>query len=352
VAAIDFLHRGLPFSGETLRSVSMGGTESSIVQLAEALGRRGHDVAVFNGVEKPSEQFGVRWRPLAEAGQCGRGEIGIAVSSAKVFRGLSFRSPVLWMHNPTKTWRQIRRCEGWPLLRTRPDLVILGQYHDAHVPRWLPFRSRTVIHHGVHEDFFRQTVASQAPPPRAIFTSQPYRGLNWLLSLWGETKARAPLAELNVFAPKAHQAAANAARSALDGVTFRKSLSQPELARELMSARIQLIPGHRDETYCLAAAEAVASGVPIVTLGVGALAERVRDGETGFIARDASEFAARTAALLTDDVLWRKMHEACLSEAALTTWDVRAEEWEQFFVNRGSLDPLHQEQLEARSKTA
>jgi hypothetical protein len=45
VTAIDFLHRGAPFSGETLRSGSIGGIESSIVQLAEALARRGHDVA-------------------------------------------------------------------------------------------------------------------------------------------------------------------------------------------------------------------------------------------------------------------------------------------------------------------
>ena len=95
---------------------------------------------------------------------------------------------------------------------------------------------------------------------------------------------------------------------------------------------MQLIPGHRDETYCLAAAEATAAGVPIVTLGTGSLSERVRDGETGFIARNRDEFIARTAALLSDDALWSVMHRNCLSESSLKTWDARVEEWEKLFA--------------------
>ena len=135
----------------------MGGTESSIVQLAEALARRGHDVSVFNGVKNPGEEFGVSWRPIAEAPQRASGEIGIAVGSPRAFRDLSFATNVLWLHNPTKTRREIRRGNILPLLKAKPALVLLGDYHAAHVPRWLPIRSRTVLHHGVHPDFFRKT---------------------------------------------------------------------------------------------------------------------------------------------------------------------------------------------------
>ncbi|MBI4724627.1 MAG: glycosyltransferase [Rhodomicrobium sp.] len=332
MTVIDFLHDGIAFSGDTLRSASMGGTESSVVQLAEALARRGHDVSVFNGVAVPRRDSGVHWWPLAEAAKRARGETGIAVANPKVFNGLSFRSHIFWLHNPLKSWRQIRRGNIGPLLKRRPYFVLLGHYHASRVPCWFPSSGRGIIHHGIHEDFFRDAPADTAPPPRAIFTSQPYRGLEWLLDIWAGIKGQVPVASFDVFAPKVHQAAANAQRAALDGVTFRGSVSRPELVHELAAARVQLIPGHRDETYCLAAAEATAAGVPIVTLGTGALAERVRDGKTGFIARGRDEFIARAAALLSDDGLWSAMHRECLADAALTGWDKRAEEWEQLFA--------------------
>jgi glycosyltransferase involved in cell wall biosynthesis len=331
VTIIDFLHIGMPFSGGTLRSQSMGGTESSIVQLAEALAQRGHDVNVFNTIATPRHEFGVRWWPFGEAAARARGEIGIAVANPKAFNGLSFRARIFWLHNPLKGWRQIRRGNVGPLLKTRPVFVLLGKYHEAHVPRWLPSSGRTIIHHGVHGDFFREAPPSAPPPPRAIFTSQPYRGLDWLLDLWGAVKRRVPAAAFDIFAPKHHQAEANAKKAALDGVTFRGSVSRPELVRELAAARVQFIPGHRDETYCLAAAEAIASGVPVVTLGTGSLSERVRDGKTGFIAHSREEYITRASALLSDDALWTTMNQACLAEAQLTAWDVRAEEWERLF---------------------
>jgi glycosyltransferase involved in cell wall biosynthesis len=287
VAAIDFLYRGAPYSGETMRQASMGGIESSVVQLAEALARRGHDVTVFNGVTQPVDEFGVKWRPIGEASAGARGDIGIAVASPKAFNGTSFRSHFFWLHNPIKSSRAIRRGEVWPLLRTRPTLVLLGDYHKTCAPRWLPASGRAILHHGVHEDFFRKAPAPEPPPPRAIFTSQPYRGLDWVLGLWEEIERRVPSATFDVFAPKSHQAAANAGRHAQSGVSFRGNSARSGLARELMTARVLLIPGHRDETFCLAAAESTAAGAPIVTMGLGALSERVR------MERPVSSLAAR-----------------------------------------------------------
>ena len=332
MSAIDFLHAGMPFSGETLRSQPMGGTESSVVQLAEALAKRGHDVCVFNTIREPAREFGVQWRPLADAPHYARDDIGIAVANAKLFNGLSFRSHIFWLHNPLKSWSQIRRGNVGPLIKRRPVFVLLGEYHMSRVPRWLPSRGRHIVHHGVHEDFFRKEPAPSPAPPRAIFTSQPYRGLDWLLEIWPEIERQVAGASFDVFAPKVRQAEANAKKAASASVAFRGSVARPELIRELASARVQLIPGHADETYCLAAAEATAAGVPVITLGTGSLSERVRDGKTGFVARGKEEFIARTVALLCDDALWSAMHRECLAEAALTSWDARAAEWERLFA--------------------
>jgi glycosyltransferase involved in cell wall biosynthesis len=332
VATIDFIHLGRAYSGETLRTQSMGGIQSSTVQLAEELAKRGHDVFVFNDISSARREYGVHWRPIQEAFTKSRGEIGVAVANPKAFMGLPFRKRIYWPRTPLRSWTQIRRGHVLPLLRSKPHFVLLGAYHSDQAPRWLPSSGRTIIQHGVQKDFFRDTPADQPPPPRAIFASQPYRGLDWLLDLWGEIKRQVPNATFDVFAPKAHEAAANAMRGAQHGVTFCGSLARPDLARELRAARVQLTPGHKHETYCAAAAEATVSGLPIVTLGLGSLSERVKDGETGFIARNKEEFIARTVAILSDDDLWRAMHRACLADNDTATWDVRAAEWEALFA--------------------
>lgn len=80
----------------------------------------------------------------------------------------------------------------------------------------------------------------------------------------------------------------------------------------MRGARVLLYLGHKAEAFCLTVAEAQALGVPAVVAPVTVLPERVVDGQTGFVRADPDEFAERATALLTDDDLWRRQHEAAL----------------------------------------
>ena len=68
-----------------------------------------------------------------------------------------------------------------------------------------------------------------------------------------------------------------------------------------------LIPGHKAELYCIAAEEARELCVPIVTLGIGCLKERVVHKKTGFIAKNYEEFAYYSNLLFNDDNTWINM---------------------------------------------
>ena len=90
-----------------------------------------------------------------------------------------------------------------------------------------------------------------------------------------------------------------------------------------------LYRGDVGETFCLAVAEAQALGVPAVVEALGSLAERVIDGETGTVAADDAQFAEAAIALLTDDALWRRQHEAALARQKGLSWDEVAERFER-----------------------
>jgi glycosyltransferase involved in cell wall biosynthesis len=229
------------------------------------------------------------------------------------------------------------------LLRHRPVIVTIGAHHATTVPWWMPSGGRAVIPYGLAPQFRAPRPPRAAPAPRAIFTSNPLRGLDWLLDLWARRIHPAvPGAELHIYGGPAVYGAVGAARArameavlaradalAPSGVRRHAPLPRAQLAAALEDARVMLYRGDVGETFCLAVAEAQALGVPAVVEALGALAERVIDGETGAVAADDARFATAAIALLSDDALWRRQHEAALAHQKGLSWDEVAGRFEE-----------------------
>ena len=86
-------------------------------------------------------------------------------------------------------------------------------------------------------------------------------------------------------------------------IFYRKMLNQLDLIKDLKNSRVMLVPGHKAELFCLAAEEARELCIPIVTLGIGSLKERVIHHQTGFIAKTEDEFAKYTLDIFNDNEL-------------------------------------------------
>ena len=61
---------------------------------------------------------------------------------------------------------------------------------------------------------------------------------------------------------------------------------------------------------------------------LGAVAERVVDGETGVVASSDGPFAEAAIRLLSDDAAWSAMHEAALARGPGPDWDMVAARFE------------------------
>ena len=81
-----------------------------------------------------------------------------------------------------------------------------------------------------------------------------------------------------------------------------------------------MVPGHKAELYCLAAEEARELCVPIVTMGIGSLSERVINGKTGFIANSYDEFAEYTLELFRNNDLWNKIRNNLIDLRGKNNW--------------------------------
>ena len=85
-----------------------------------------------------------------------------------------------------------------------------------------------------------------------------------------------------------------------------------------------LIPGHKAELYCLAAEEARELCLPIVTLGIGSLSERVIHNKTGFIAENENEFSNYALDIFNDDNLWKDLRSNLINMRGEKNWNKSA----------------------------
>jgi glycosyltransferase involved in cell wall biosynthesis len=330
---------GIAFDGAMADTGPLGGAETAFVALAEALAARGHRVEARSNCRRSLCHKGVAWAPLASdvpdacdlyIGNRGHRVIGLVPAA---------RRRLFWLHNPGQYLRKPRFV--WPLMRYRPTLIVTGDYHAGTVPQWLPHGAMQIIPYGVLGRF-RHATEREPPPPVAVFTSNPLRGLDWLLELWVERiRPAVPQAELHIYAgpavygirdQRAREMDAVLGRAgALEGQGVRRypPVGRDALAEVLAGARVMLYRGDPGETFCLALAEAQAMGVPAVVQPIGSVVERVVDGATGRIAANEAAFAAAAVALLRDDDLWRRYHRDALASQRGLSWDEVAARFEE-----------------------
>ena len=329
---------GIAFDGATVEAGPLGGAETAFVALAEALAARGHRVLARSRCPAPRQHNGVAWAPLAGAAPVAC-DLFIANRGARLL-GLvaAARRRLFWLHNPARYLKKPRNL--WYLARYRPTLVLCGRHHAGTVPRWLPRGGSMIVPYGLLAPF-RDAEPREPPPPRAVFTSNPLRGLDWLLDLWAARIAPAvPEAELHVYCGPAVYRADGATARRMEAVLARVDalhargvrrhapVRHDELASVLAQSRVMLYRGDPGEAFCTALAEAQSIGLPVVVQPVGMVAERVIDGVTGSIAADDSGFAAAAVALLRDDSRWRGFHAQALARQRGLSWDEVAARYE------------------------
>src|SRR5689334_11220215 len=110
MAEIVLADDGIPFDGRMASTGPLGGAETAVVGLAEALGRRGHRVSVYNRCAAALAHEGVEWRPLA-GGLPAAADLYIANRGDKLLPLLpAARRRAFWIHNPASyllKWRYL-----------------------------------------------------------------------------------------------------------------------------------------------------------------------------------------------------------------------------------------------------
>ena len=342
MATIIFADTTLRYSGPDFEKRPLGGTESSVIQCARELARRGHSVTVYSNCDTPVVDHGVAWIPLSGATRPETCDLYIACHQPHLFGFVRRpRRRAVWVLWPVSQLKHYKKL--WPMWRYRPVPILLSVYQAKTYSPLLPRTGqKIVLPHGLPPDVRGQPPLASVPSRRAIFASNPQRNLRSLVELWARSiLPRVPDAILDVYGISDVHPGEDAwqryAGNVLppdmpahvkNSVRLHPPLSRGGLIKAMREARVLLYLGHKAEAFCLSVAEAQALGVPAVVAPVTVLPERVRDNLTGFIRADPGEFAERAIDLLTDDQQWRRQHEAALQHQQGISWAEHAERLE------------------------
>lgn len=307
------------FSPLTLQTKSLGGTESCVYYLAQALAKLGHQVTVINNCRADAGFYdGVQyrdyhprrglWETIEYARQNPVDFLIIVRDFAAPIFPIPAKQTLFWAHDDFSALGIYpEQANGWKKTGGKLVLRLLGLlFHRINrvitVSEWqaepfiqgmgLPPEKIIVSPNGIDLDLFDVEHWSKYPG-RIIYSSRPERGLEVLLSqIFPKVKQACPEAELHIFSyvdlTDYHHWQGN-------GIIFRGQASKAQLAQELMQAEIWVLPqlphepspqamySFNAETFCIGAAESQCARTVPISSWRGALPETTIPGQTSIL---------------------------------------------------------------------
>ncbi len=327
----------VPIHAGTLNERPLGGTETGLIRLAEALSQLGHEIFVYTPLESPppSKPTYLFKNEIVNASEL---DAFVAVRDwiPLLFQEIRAKAKYYWTGDAADQFPNYGIGDKRVAAEVK-NLLTVSQWQSENLCKGsgFPLEKAAVIGNGVDLSLFEGS--EKRVRKRLIYSSMPYRGLVHIPPLYQALKKKHPDLELHVFSGykvydqnEKEFETLRKALQALPHCTIHGNVLQKDLAREFMKSSILFYPSHFEETSCITAIEAQAAGCPVLTTRLAALPETI--GEAGILIDEVpgsqifyEKFFAEADRLLSDDTLWTRLSEAGKSRASGFSWKVVAE---------------------------
>lgn len=367
IAFVDF--SGWAYTADTPYQRPLGGSQSALCYLAEALAAQGCDVSLINGTQEPTRVRGVSAQAMDVAsGGWLQGCDAVVVLNgcsrvqAEDLRQAAGTKPLMIYWTQHAHDQPASKALADPAMQALWDAFVLISDWQAECYRrdfGLPSDRVKVLRNAVGPTFARmfgpqdKVAAGRATPPVLVYTSTPFRGLDVLIEAFPAIRAAIPGTTLQVFSSlsvyqvdgaRDPYADLYARCRATEGVEYVGSRPQPELAGYLRRATALAYPNTFEETACIAAMEAMAAGCMVISAALGALPETTAGygflmtptADRRLYAERFADFAIRALRLAAEqpEGIERHLTAQVRHVERAVTWPGRAREWRAWLEER------------------
>ena len=293
------------------------GAETILINLSENLKKLGHNVTVFNNCSTVINDNNLNWYSINKINTNSTLDFDLAIANAdmRLLNKVNAKKKIVISYSLQSIEKFIRKGQLLSYFKERPTVYVIGDYHMKKRSNLISIFGKKILDISIDDLFIETKLLDDVDKNLAIFSSRPDRNLSILIDIWNnKIFPNYNLGKLLVTPSDKFKENNN--------VKFREMGTHNELIKDLLKSRVFLVPGHKAELFCLAAEEARELCIPIVTLGIGSLSERVEHEKTGFIAKNNNEFANYTIELFKNDSLWNTMRSNLIKLRGSRSWEI------------------------------
>ena len=301
------------YDAESINSEKLRGAETVLINLSKELNLLDNQITIINNCPETRIINDIKWKNINNLNNIENFDVVIANGDCNLFKFANSKNNILFSHSLQSLEKFLRKKQLLSFIKYKPKVCFLSNYHKINRSKLLYFFGHINLNWAVDDIFLETKINNEVDNNLAIFTSRQDRNLELLLSIW-QNEIIKKNNKLKLLATE------NNFNFNDKSIITRKLGDRLKLVEDLKNSRVCLIPGHKAELYCLAAEEAKALCIPIVTLGIGSLKERVQHEKTGYIANNNEEFAHFTLRLFEDNNVWKTMRNNLINQRGLKTW--------------------------------
>ena len=320
---IYFIEKSIDFNSNDFNSNKIAGSEKTLINITNELSLyKNLEIKIFNQTSKEIKFDNICWLSLNNINNYEAPDYLVSMSDANLLSYINCSKKFLWSHSVQSIEKFIRKNQLLPFIKNKPVMLLESQYHYDTRNYFTSFFGKKIIKLAADYEFINENIDKNfIAKKKAIFTTRSDRNLNFLLSLWEKIVQRSSNSELYINPPYNLSE-----KESQMNVKLRVKSDKNKLIDELKNSRVMLNPGHKGEVFCLAAIEAKELCLPIVTMGYGALKERVEHGVTGYIANNQNEFIDYSLDILNNDETYKKFRNNLFNKRGMRTYKNVAED--------------------------
>ena len=303
----------IPYTSKDFYSNKIRGAENVVLNLSKELSKLDHHVTVYNNSIINGKIEDIHWHNIESIKDKPIYDLAISNNDINLFDKINATKKVVISHSIQSIEKFIRKGQLIAYIKHKPKIALLGSYHKNNRNYLLRMFGSFQVSWGVDQIFLDAPIINDINNNQAIFTSYTDRNLKLLINIWKEKIFTKDKSLKLLITPLDYD-------YRMFNIINRKFENKSDLITDISNSRVFLIPGHKAELYCIAAEEARELCVPIITLGIGCLSERVQHGKTGFVAKNINEFVDYTIQLFSDEILWDNIRKNLLKLRGSKRW--------------------------------
>ncbi len=326
LAIIDY--QNVRYNGITLEYQGLGGSETSNIRIGAELVKLGYEVDVYCLTPCDISWQGVNYynHPLEK-------EYDICIHVRGFSEGY-FKGKYNFLLNQDYQPRYSENINQWLRDRKIDKIFAMSKFHKkSFMELGIEDKDIVIFKMGIRRDYF---VPSKSRKPKIVYTSTPYRGLEYLKYIFPKIKKALPEIELHLFGGyniygenyRMEQQNLYDELGKIDGVKIHGNVTQKELAVELCESLLFIYPCNFPETGCIALKEAITAGLPVIITPQPMLKELIIDNVNGYIC-GIEAMADKTIELLKNKEKWQQFSDYNLQFNL--DWSQTVKEMDSFF---------------------